>query len=236
MAGITDEQYFGLADEVYKNKYLKKGKSIYTKEVSGKYSNWRVINYVDKPGSGLQAIAVVPAKDYKKGKTDYDNVVFASRGSETSGFSEFVKDWVQTDFGKMGIGMKPQDGEKVRAKYGKKIDKLANTMSKVPGFGVYQLASWYVNSDNQFAQYQTFVSQTLKQYNVKDCSFTGHSLGGALAQFMAVQLKKNAVTYAAANPYRLLSKEQQAAVKNGDFEGLIMDYRHRLHPSENRAE
>ncbi|WP_427871333.1 lipase family protein [Listeria aquatica] len=26
------------------------------------------------------------------------------------------------------------------------------------------------------------MNQTLKQYKIKDCSFTGHSLGGALAQ------------------------------------------------------
>ncbi|MGM0094817.1 hypothetical protein IGJ40_002778, partial [Enterococcus sp. DIV0418] len=85
MAAFTDEQYFSLADRVYNNDTLKQGSLIKTKDVSGKYSKWRVINSVDKSGSGLQAIAVVPAKDYKKGKTDYDNVVFASRGSETSG-------------------------------------------------------------------------------------------------------------------------------------------------------
>ncbi|WP_277619762.1 lipase family protein [Listeria floridensis] len=50
--------------------------------------------------------------------------------------------------------------------------------------------------------------------------FTGHSLGGALALFVAVQLKKKAVTYATANPYRLLSKAQQADMKNGEFAGV----------------
>ncbi|WP_438775619.1 lipase family protein, partial [Enterococcus sp. DIV0418] len=143
-------------------------------------------------------------------------------------------DWVLTDFAKMGIGLKPNTDMKLKETQGKNIQKIAKNAWKantsIPMKMLLHVASWQVNGENQFTDYQKFVNQTLKQYKIKDCSFTGHSLGGALAQFMAVQLKRHAVTYAAANPYRLLSKEQQQAVKNGDFEGLIMDYRHRLDP------
>ncbi|WP_167630527.1 lipase family protein [Listeria valentina] len=229
MAEFTEEQYFNLADRVYNNDVLKKGKSFTLAD----RSQWRVINYVDKSGSGLQAVAVVPAKDYKKGKTDYNNVVFVSRGSEPNA-GQFVKDWIQTDFGKMGIGLKPSKDAKLKETQGKNVQKLAKNAWKVnapiPLKVLLHTASWQINSDNQFTEYQNFVNQTLKQYKVKDYSFTGHSLGGALAQFMAVQLKKRAVTYAAANPFRLLSKEQQASIRNGDFKDLITDYRHRLDP------
>lgn len=224
LAKFTEEQYFNLADRVYNNDILKNGKSFTLAD----RSQWRVINYIDKNGSGLQAVAVVPAKEYKKGKTNYDNVVFVSRGSEGR---EFLKDWINADLGKLGVGMKPATDVKLRGIVGKDVQKVHNTLKKY-GLGNFasSLPAWYLNTDNQFAEYQVFVNQTLKKYKAKDYSFTGHSLGGALANFMAVQLKKRAVTYAAANPYRLLSKAQQEAVKNGDFMGLITDYRHRLDP------
>lgn len=227
MSGFTDEQYFNLSDEVYKNKYLKKG--ILLKADDGSY--WNVIDSVNNNGSGLQAIAVVPAKDYQKGKMNYDNVIFVSRGSEPNK-SQFVKDWIHTDFLKLGIGLKPPIDKGVQANYGENLKKIADISSKVslPGMGLAQLPSWYINTDNQFVDYQTFVNQTIKKFNIQDYSFTGHSLGGALSQYMAVQTHKKSVTYAAANPFRLLSKEQQEAVKNGDFNGLIFDYRHRLDP------
>ncbi|WP_088839404.1 lipase [Listeria sp. ILCC792] len=227
MAKITDEQYFNLADRVYNNDVLESKKPIGLKDGS----QWRVISYVDKKGSGLQAIAVVPAKDYQKGKTDYDNVVFVSRGSEPNK-SQFVKDWVNTDFLKLGMGFKPATDAKAKMYQGENLKKISDLSSKtpIPGMKLFQLPSWYVNTDNQFSEYHLFVNQTIQKFNIRDYSFTGHSLGGALAQYMGVKTKKKAVTYAAANPYRLLSKAEQAEVNQGDFNGLIIDYRHRLDP------
>ncbi|EUJ29721.1 cytoplasmic protein, partial [Listeria floridensis FSL S10-1187] len=181
MAEYTDEQYFNLADKVYENDYLKKGKAVYSKDGS----QWKVINYTDNYESGLQAIAVVPLKDYQKGKTTYENVVFVSRGSEGR---EFMKDWIHTDVGKLGMGLKPETDAQLRNVAGDNLAKLAAVANhvKLPGMGLFALPDWYVNSHNQFFDYQTFVNQTVQDFHVKDYSFTGHSLGGALALFMAV--------------------------------------------------
>ncbi|MBC1482671.1 hypothetical protein HCJ58_03885, partial [Listeria sp. FSL L7-1509] len=109
MAEFTDEQYFNLSDEVYKNDTLTKGRDLFTKDGS----HWKVINSVDKSGSGLQAIAVVPAKEYKKGKTVYGNAIFVARGSEPNA-KQFMKDWIHTDVGKLGIGQKPETDRKLK--------------------------------------------------------------------------------------------------------------------------
>lgn len=44
-------------------------------------------------------------------------------------------------------------------------------------------------TEGQFDDYDRFVHATLKKYDVKDYSFTGHSLGGALAQYEAVSIQ-----------------------------------------------
>lgn len=62
----TDEDYFELSSKVYKDEFLEKGKKI--EGANGQA--WRIIEFIDadkeKVKNGLQAIAVVPAKDYKK--------------------------------------------------------------------------------------------------------------------------------------------------------------------------
>ncbi|MBF2599890.1 hypothetical protein IA929_07700 [Listeria seeligeri] len=78
---VKDNTNFYLADAVYANKYLKTG-SVLPLENN---EEWVTINSVNKD-NGLQAIAVVPIKDYKdynngKLKT-YNHIVFVSRGSE----------------------------------------------------------------------------------------------------------------------------------------------------------
>ncbi|MBC1517325.1 hypothetical protein HCJ48_14590, partial [Listeria sp. FSL L7-1510] len=147
MAEFTDEQYFNLADKVYENKVLKRGLLIRLKDGS----QWRVINSVDKQGSGLQAIAVVPTKEYKKGKTVYANAIFVARGSEPNA-KQFMKDWIQTDVGKLGIGQKPETDRKLKKIVGQPSQTVADFAKKwsLPGKGIAQLPAWYSNTDNQF--------------------------------------------------------------------------------------
>lgn len=99
--------------------------------------------------------------------------------------------------------------------------------------GSEELADWKQNAnlvnnkvDGQFKSYHDFVNQFLKDYQVADYSFTGHSLGGALAQYEAVKHVKPAVTFAAARAYNKLTTEEQAKAKKGNYWNLIKDYRH----------
>lgn len=194
MAKITEEQYFGLADKIYRNQSLRinpirplsefKESDLLPITLDDK-SKWITIGSIDKK-SGIQAAAVVPYKEYIavcSGKTkEFTNIVFTSRGSEDKA------DWSTnlTDLPK----------------------------HKLP------------KQDSQFKEYDNFVKNTLSTYNTKDYSFTGHSLGGALAQYEAVKHTKPAITFAAARSFNKLTPEEQAKAKKGDYFHLIKDYRH----------
>lgn len=95
----TDEDYFKLADHVYDDEVLKKGKEI--KGVDGKI--WVVIESIDadcqKVKNGLEAIAVVPKKDYKENATHYDDIILAFRGTEPNQLADFETDIDQITFG-----------------------------------------------------------------------------------------------------------------------------------------
>lgn len=101
----TDQDYFELADQVYGD-VLQKGTEI--KGSEGK--KWVVIESIDtnqtEAKNGLQAIAVVPAKDYDPDKTQYDNIIYSFRGTE---FGKFDGD-LSTDTFQITMGMKDNWG------------------------------------------------------------------------------------------------------------------------------
>ncbi|PFJ75537.1 lipase family protein [Bacillus nitratireducens] len=80
--------------------------------------------------------------------------------------------------------------------------------------------------DHQFLEYDNFVKDKVATYKPKDYSFTGHSLGGALAQYEAVLHDKKATTFAAAKPYRILPEKYQKLADSGYFDDKIIDHRH----------
>lgn len=231
MAQYTDEQNFNLADQVYENHNLETGTKIRL-ENDGKKEQWIVINSVNDP-SGLQSIAVVPINDYKNmqaGKINsYPNVIFAGRGSETN-LAEFGKDWIHTDGGTLGFGGQPDQlketyglnvsGDKSKPSHAKEWDQFPQVLSEIDA----------MVDNNQFLGMERFVNETLREFKISDYSFTGHSLGGALAQYMAVITDKNATTFAAARAYRLLPADLKKLVDSGYFNNKIKNYRHEFDP------
>ncbi|MEN2667873.1 hypothetical protein [Listeria aquatica] len=57
-------------------------------------------------------------------------MVFASRGSETSGIVAMYKDWVVTDFAKMGIGLKPNTDMKLKIR---RVKNTKNSQKRLEG-------------------------------------------------------------------------------------------------------
>ncbi|PHD76171.1 cytoplasmic protein, partial [Bacillus toyonensis] len=95
----TDEDYFELSSNVYDDDSLHKGSEI--KGVDGK--KWVVIESINadcqKVKNGLEAIAVVPKKDYKENATHYDDIILAFRGTEPTQLADFETDIDQITFG-----------------------------------------------------------------------------------------------------------------------------------------
>lgn len=215
MAQLTDEQYWKLADSVYNDKWLginqitdlSKNELKNVKTITAEDgSKWVTLNSINH-GSGLQAMAVVSLDEYKalcSGKIKApENMVFVTRGSEMG--EDGYNDWINTNVITLG-------GNKVSPEELKK-------------YGIEQ-----VNAQNQFIQYDAFVRQTIKDFKPENYSFTGHSLGGALAQYMAVIMDAEATTFAAARAYRLLPPDLQKAVRDGKYDDMIRDYRHKNDP------
>lgn len=102
----TDEDYFKLSDHIYDDEVLEKGKKI----TGSNGKEWKVIETFDanetKVKNGLQAIAVVPAKDYHPDKKHYDNIIISFRGTE---FEKFDGDKT-TDIVQITLGQKKNLG------------------------------------------------------------------------------------------------------------------------------
>ncbi|MBN8208913.1 hypothetical protein JI666_09165 [Bacillus sp. NTK071] len=77
---------------------------------------------------------------------------------------------------------------------------------------------------NQFTEAEEKVDHYVKKYGAKNITFVGHSLGGGLAQYFAVNHDSNAVTFAAADIYSLLTPEQQQNAINGEYKDNVISY------------
>ncbi|MGM0219101.1 lipase family protein [Enterococcus sp. AZ126] len=220
---IKDETFSKLSFDSYEDRLLKVGSVIRT--VDGKFV---VINSIDKE-SGLQAVAVVNQADYDKIQKggEPDNIIFVSRGSSE------LKDWT-TNFNQLGTNLSV---DKIKENSSKTqyirfiADNAANTI-KNPILS-HSLSGWSKGSasdNHQFIEYEKWVNKVVKNRKTADYSFTGHSLGGALAQFMGVMNNKNATTFSAARSYRILPKKYRDSVDQGYYNNKIRDYRHELDP------
>jgi Lipase (class 3) len=77
---------------------------------------------------------------------------------------------------------------------------------------------------NQFTEAEAAVKKYVDKYGAENITFTGHSLGGGLAQYCAVIYDSNAVTFAAADSYGLLDEDKQKRVNEGDYKDKIITY------------
>lgn len=220
---IKDETFSKLSFDSYEDSLLKVGSVIRT--VDGKFV---VINSIDKE-SGLQAVAVVNQADYDKIQNggQPDNIIFVSRGSSE------LKDWT-TNFNQLGTNLSVDKIKENSSKtqYVRFIAENASNTIKNPIIS-HSLTGWSKGSasdNHQFIEYEKWVNKVVNNRKPADYSFTGHSLGGALAQFMGVMNNKNATTFAAARCYRILPKKYRDLVDQGYYNNRIRDYRHELDP------
>ncbi len=77
---------------------------------------------------------------------------------------------------------------------------------------------------NQFTEAEEKVDHYVEKYGAKNITFVGHSLGGGLAQYFAVNHDSNAVTFAAADIYSLLTPEQKQNAINGEYKDNVISY------------
>ncbi|HDR8177258.1 cytoplasmic protein [Bacillus cereus] len=206
----TDEDYFRLSDHVYDDYYLHKGRKI--TGVNGQ--EWKVIESIDadkeKVKNGLQAIAVVPADKYDENATHYDDIILAFRGTEPNQLADF-----ETDIDQITFGIKTHS----------KVITPSNSQTIKP------------NSETSFDTGLKWAKNDIvAKYKPSSLHTTGHSKGGAEADLIAAELDCYATTWAAPNPYRLLSPEAKKRVDRGEMENKATDYTHENDPIGNHTQ
>ncbi|EJQ85305.1 MULTISPECIES: hypothetical protein [Bacillus cereus group] len=206
----TDEDYFELSSNVYDDDSLHKGAEI--KGVDGK--KWVVIESINadcqKVKNGLEAIAVVPKKDYKENATHYDDIILAFRGTEPTQLADF-----ETDIDQITFGIKTHS----------KVITPSNSQTIKP------------NSETSFDTGLKWAKNDIvAKYNPSSLHTTGHSKGGAEADLIAAELDCYATTWAAPNPYRILSPEAKKRVDKGEMENKATDYTHENDPIGNHTQ
>jgi hypothetical protein len=81
---------------------------------------------------------------------------------------------------------------------------------------------------NQFEQANEFIDSLHKKYPDATISLTGHSLGGAIAQYLTVtnDYVKNAVTFSAPGTMNMYSWDEMTKAQNEEYSSRIIDYYH----------
>ncbi|MES5939459.1 MULTISPECIES: cytoplasmic protein [unclassified Bacillus cereus group] len=206
----TDEDYFELSSNVYDDDSLHKGAEI--KGVDGK--KWVVIESIDadcqKVKNGLEAIAVVPKKDYKENATHYDDIILAFRGTEPTQLADF-----ETDIDQITFGIKTHS----------KVITPSNSQTIKPD-----------SETSFFTGLEWAKNDIVAKYNPSSLHTTGHSKGGAEADLIAAELECYATTWAAPNPYGVLSPEAKKRVNEGKMENKATDYTHENDPIGNHTQ
>ncbi|MDM5187434.1 hypothetical protein QUF99_08910 [Bacillus sp. DX4.1] len=194
----TDEDYFKLSSIVYKDSVLKKGT-----EIEGSNGNlWVVIESINAkdPGqvkNGLQAIAVVRAKEYEEGKTDYKNIILSFRGTKP----EELDGDITIDIKQIFLGVKKN--------YRMNDEQVENVET------TFETGLKWAKND------------IVAKYKPESLHTTGHSKGAGEADLIAAELNCYATTWAAPNVYRLLSDEAKKRVDEGVMENKATDYTHK---------
>ncbi|NMO95575.1 lipase family protein [Paenibacillus lemnae] len=82
------------------------------------------------------------------------------------------------------------------------------------------------SSTNQLYQAENYANEMMEKYDNLDFSLTGHSLGGANAQYAAAYTGLDAVTFSAPSVVGSLTPEARRRAEEGAFDSQIINYAH----------
>ncbi|MED1068572.1 lipase family protein, partial [Bacillus paralicheniformis] len=225
---VSDKTYFILNREAYDRERLddlmKSGKPIQTE----KNSYWYVEKIKRDNDTGLDAVVVSQGKKTKDGKwvksDNPKNVVVAFAGTDPK--SQFFQDVIDADGGNVVMGIDPKKKEHyIVEKDAKDTSKTLGKYNGTPtqdsmlSTGNYKL----ITKTSQIGQADDLVREVKQKYKGTSTviSTTGHSLGGAEAEYSAVNNNIYAVAFNSPSIVKLHSEEQQKKINNGEYDRSI---------------
>ncbi|MEC1243934.1 lipase [Bacillus licheniformis] len=230
-SNLTDETYYRISQRSYNYDYLRK--KLKNKEyirinssVSGA-TYWYVDKIKTDEDTGLDA-AVLSQAENKNGKwvkSDHPkNVVVAFAGTDPG--KDPLSDVEQADINHIVLGNDPKD----KTQY--VVKKDAKDMSKTFGryIGSMEQTAMLESGDyklitktSQIDQADQLVREVKQKYKGTSTviSTTGHSLGGAEAEYSAVNNDIYAVAFNSPSIVHLHSDEKQKEINNGDYNSYV---------------
>ncbi|MCY8944324.1 lipase [Bacillus atrophaeus] len=220
---LSDQEYYNISQLTYRDDYLKKHylKQIPVNTGSGKQY------YVDKikndPDTGLDVYVFVQAK--RKGDkwvkpSEPENVVVGFQGTNQE---QIKADIIKSDGGNVVMGIDPKKKvqyimKKDAPSYSKAIAPYTASMGQIAMIesGKYKV----VTKTSQFDQGDQLLANEVKKYAGKKTviSTTGHSLGGADAEYAGVNNNVYSVAFNNPSIVKLHDEETQKKIRNGVFD------------------
>ncbi|KAA0807323.1 lipase [Bacillus licheniformis] len=225
---ITDKTYYTLSQESYNRERLddklKTGKPIQT----DLKTYWYVEKIKRDSDTGLDAVVFSQGQKTKDGKwvksDNPENVVVAFAGTDPK--SQFFQDVIDADGGNVVMGIDPKKKEHyIVEKDAKDTSKTLGKYNGTPSqdsmlsTGNYKL----ITKTSQIGQADDLVREVKQKYKGTSTviSTTGHSLGGAEAEYSAVNNNIYAVAFNSPSIVKLHSEEQQKKINNGEYDRSI---------------
>nr|MDH3076751.1 lipase [Bacillus velezensis] len=220
---LTDKDYYFLSQNTYSEKKMKKAYENKTPIENGSNKAFYVEKIKKDPDTGLDVYVFVQAKK-KEGKwvkpKEPENVVIGFQGTNQE---QIKADVISADGGNVVMGKDPKkkvqyimkkdapENSKAIAKYNGSMEQAMMIKS-----GEYKI----VTKTSQFDQGDKLVANEVKKYAGANTviSTTGHSLGGADAEYAGVN--NNVYSVAFNNPAIVKShdEETQKKIRNGEFD------------------
>ncbi|MED1748521.1 lipase [Bacillus zhangzhouensis] len=225
-SNLSDEEYFRLSGLAYNDKTI----SIHNEIKKPLKVNGGFYWYIDKikkdQDTGLDAVVLVQAKK-KNGRwsktNNPENVVIAFAGTDPK--NQFIQDVIKADGGNVVAGLQtktkiPYIVKKETKDYTKSISKYTGSPGQeaMLNSGDYKL----ITKNSQFDQSDQLVKEVKRKYAGRNTviSATGHSLGGAEADYAGVINGIYSVGFNNPSIVKLHDKETQKKIKNGDFRAM----------------
>ncbi|MED5020389.1 hypothetical protein P9847_24275 [Paenibacillus chibensis] len=212
MTYISDQTYWAMSSDVYNRDHT-----------AGTYKNrdlpnWKMVEpegaiLHDTNGSGFDANVFY--------NEESNQVIIGYRGTEPPNrpLWSVLMDY-GTDISDVIIGRK-KNMEPAHRFFEQNQDKIAS-LPLQSQMSFYEAEARYQN--NQFTQAQNLYDAVKKEYPTAEISTTGHSLGGAEAEYVAVMNGLPSVTYNAPGIVHLLPDDLQKKAKRGDFSKTNIAY------------